>query len=65
MFWRHTEVLTNFFICFLPILALYYPLLMFSENLATSGKWPPIIFWMGNAILFGCSVLLLRRVVRH
>jgi lipopolysaccharide export system permease protein len=65
MFWRYAEVLTNFFICFLPILAVYYPLLLFSENLATSGKWPPIIFWMGNAVLLAASIVLLRRIIRH
>jgi lipopolysaccharide export system permease protein len=65
MLLRHAEVLTNFFICFLPILAIYYPLLMLSQDLATSGKWPPIIFWMGNVILFGSAALLLRRIIRH
>jgi lipopolysaccharide export LptBFGC system permease protein LptF len=38
---------------------------MLSQDLATSGKWPPIIWWMGNAILFGSAVLLLRRTIRH
>jgi len=42
MLWRHADGLTNFFVCFLPILALYYPLLMLSENLSTSGTLPPI-----------------------
>ena len=65
MLWRHAEVLTNFFICFLPILGIYYPLLMMSQDLATSGKWPPGIFWMGNALLFAAAVLLLRRIIRH
>jgi lipopolysaccharide export system permease protein len=64
MLWRHADVLTNFFLCFLPILSVYYPLLMLSEDLATSGK-PPILFWMGNALLFGAATLLLRRVIRH
>ena len=51
MLWRHADVLTNFFVCFLPILALYYPLLMLSDNLATSGGrrsafgWPTWCWW--------------------
>jgi len=65
MLWRHADGLTNFFVCFLPILALYYPLLMFSEDLATSGTLPPIAFWMGNVILVYPAVVLLRWVVRH
>jgi lipopolysaccharide export system permease protein len=65
MIWRHADVLTNFFACFLPILGVYYPLLMLSENLATNGKWPPIAFWLSNVLLAGCAVLLLRRIIRH
>ncbi len=51
MLWRHADGLTNFFVCFLPILAVYYPLLMIGEDLSTSGTLPPISFWMGNVIL--------------
>ena len=65
MLWRHADGLTNFFVCFLPILALYYPLLMLGEDLATSGTLPPISFWMGNVILMCPAILLLRRIVRH
>jgi lipopolysaccharide export system permease protein len=65
MLWRHADVLTNFFVCFVPILAVYYPLLMLGEDLSTSGKLPPISFWMGNFLLIVAGVLLLRRIVRH
>ena len=65
MLWRHADVLTNFFVCFVPILSIYYPLLMFSEDLSTSGKLPPISFWMSNALLIVSGIFLLRRIVRH
>jgi lipopolysaccharide export system permease protein len=65
MILRHTDVLTNFFACFLPILSFYYPLLMFSEDLAISGKLPPIAFWAGNALLCIAASFLLSRVVKH
>lgn len=65
MFWRHADVLTNFFVCFLPILAIYYPLLMLSDDFSTSGALPPISFWMGNVILAIPAVWLLRWTVRH
>ena len=65
MLWRHTDVLTNFFVCFLPILAVYYPLLMLGEDLSTSGVLPPISFWIGNVILVIPAVALLRWIVRH
>lgn len=65
MLWRHADALTNFFVCFLPILAIYYPLLMFGEDLSTSGVLPPISFWTGNVVLSIPAVVLLRWIVRH
>jgi lipopolysaccharide export system permease protein len=65
MLWRHADVLTNFFVCFLPILSVYYPLLMFGDNLTTSGTLPPIFFWMGNVILSIPAIALLRWINRH
>ncbi len=65
MLWRHADVLTNFFVCFLPILAVYYPLLMFGDKVSTSGALPPVSFWMGNVVLSVPAVLLLRWIVRH
>jgi lipopolysaccharide export system permease protein len=65
MLWRHTDILTNFFVCFLPILAVYYPLLMIGEDLSTSGKLWPISFWMGNVTLIIPGIFLLKWVVKH
>jgi lipopolysaccharide export system permease protein len=65
MLWRHADALTNFFVCFLPILALYYPLLMLSENLSTSGTLPPISFWMSNVVLTIPAIALLRWINNH
>jgi lipopolysaccharide export system permease protein len=65
MLWRHADLLTNFFVCFLPILAVYYPLLMFGEDLTTSGTLPPVFFWMGNVVLTVPAIALLRWTIRH
>jgi lipopolysaccharide export system permease protein len=65
MLWRNADGLTAFAFCFLPILAVYYPLLMVGEDLSTSGTLPPIAFWMGNVILAIPAVFLMRWVVRH
>ena len=65
MLWRHADGLTNFFVCFLPILAAYYPLLMLGEHLTTSGMLPPIAFWMGNVVLAVPAIALLRWNNRH
>lgn len=56
---RNGDVMATFFVCFLPILVAYYPLLLLSENLSTTGKMPPCSFWLGNiamvALAFSCS----------
>ena len=39
---RNKDFLTSFFLCFLPILAVYYPLLMLGEDLSTSGTLPHV-----------------------
>jgi lipopolysaccharide export system permease protein len=65
MLWRHADVLTNFFVCFLPILAVYYPLLLLGQDLSTSGKLWPIAFWMANVILVIPAIELLRWIIRH
>ena len=65
MLWRHADGLTNFFVCFLPILAMYYPLLMLGDDLTTSGTLPPIFFWMGNVVLTAPAIALLRWINRH
>ena len=65
MLWRHADGLTNFFVCFLPILALYYPLLLLGDNLTTTARLPPIFFWMGNVVLTAPAIALLRWINRH
>ena len=63
---RHADVLTNFFICFLPILTVYYPLLMFGDKVSTSGS-PPIYLadWTGDLVLAIPAITLLRWIIRH
>lgn len=62
---RNADVLTNFFSCFLPILIVYYPLLMLSDHMATSGRVWPVLFWTADLALFLPAIFLLRRVIRH
>ncbi|HWA97708.1 MAG TPA: LptF/LptG family permease [Pirellulales bacterium] len=62
---RNSDLLTNFFLCFLPILLVYYPLLLVGVDQAKSGKLPPISVWLGNAVLAVLSGWIMRRVLRH
>jgi lipopolysaccharide export system permease protein len=62
---RNRDFLTSFFLCFLPILIVYYPLLALSVDGAKSGNLPPYSVWLGNVLLALWGLWLLRRVIRY
>jgi lipopolysaccharide export system permease protein len=62
---RHGEFLASFFVVFLPILLVYYPLLLYGVNQAKHGIWPPACVWLGNLMLAAWSIWLFRRVIRY
>ncbi len=62
---RNADFLTSFFLCFLPILLVYYPLLAFGVDFAKNGSLPPQAVWGGNIILIGAGAWILRKVVRY
>jgi lipopolysaccharide export system permease protein len=62
---RNSDFITSFFACFLPILVLYYPLLMFGIDRAKNGILPPHIVWLGNLILALIGVWQMRKVIRY
>jgi lipopolysaccharide export system permease protein len=62
---RKSDFLESFFICFLPILLLYYPLLAVSVDQAKDGAFPPESVWAGNFLLSLAGIWLLRRVNRY
>jgi lipopolysaccharide export system permease protein len=64
MYVRFESFLSGFFACFLPILCLYYPVLMFQEKLTITGVLPPIFFWTGNMLMVGPGFGLLHQVRR-
>ena len=62
---RNRDFLTSFFLCFLPILIVYYPLLAFGVDGAKNGALPPYAVWLGNLLLALWGAVLMRRVVRY
>jgi len=62
---RNRDHLTIFFLCFVPILLVYYPLWAISVNAAKNGSLPPCAVWAGNLFLLLWGVLLLRKVIRY
>lgn len=61
---RTADLWTSFAACFLPILALYYPLLMYGVDRAKCGVLPPYSVWLGNLMLGLAGCWLMRKVQR-
>jgi lipopolysaccharide export system permease protein len=62
---KNSDALTSFFLCFGPILLVYYPLLAFGLDRAKSGSINPYAVWLANAALAAWGLWLLRRVIRY
>jgi lipopolysaccharide export system permease protein len=61
---RNADVWTSFGLCFLPILLVYYPLLMYGLDRAKCGALPPYSIWLGNVVLLLGGAWLICQVVR-
>lgn len=60
------QFLTTFFLCFLPILLLYYPVVLLMMNLGKMGDLNPTWgMWIPNAVLLIVGTRVLSRVVQH
>jgi lipopolysaccharide export system permease protein len=60
------DFLSAFMTCFLPIIGIYYPLMLFGTNLSKEGLLAPVYsLWIGNVILAVLAGLVLPSVVRH
>ncbi len=62
---RNADVWTSFFYCFMPILIIYYPLMVLGVDQAKSGDWPPYCVWMGNLLLVVIGLAMMQKVRRY
>ncbi|MBX9792016.1 MAG: LptF/LptG family permease [Pirellulales bacterium] len=62
---RNADFLTSFFLCFLPILVVYYPLLAVGVDGAKNGTLPPYSVWLGNVVFGAVGIWQLRWVTRY
>ena len=62
---RNAHPMTTFFLCFLPILILYYPALAVTVSQAKCGTLPPYSVWLGNITIGSLGMWCLRRVLRY
>ncbi len=60
------QVLTSFLFCFLPILTVYYPITMMTQNLSKIGTLDPSwAVWSANAVMGLAATFFLRKVLNH
>lgn len=60
------QFFVTFFICFVPILVGYYPLVLGLKNLSAEGFINPAwAMWVGNALVLTAAWFVLRKVLRH
>ncbi|MBS0261626.1 MAG: LptF/LptG family permease [Planctomycetes bacterium] len=60
------QFLTNFAICFMPILGGYYPVVLLTMNLCRDGVIHPAWgMWIANASLLAFASFVLRKALRH
>ena len=64
--WRRSgDNMSVFFVCFTPILLVYYPLLVLGETWARDGLIPQLSVWLADVVLFVAGAALLIRMVRR
>jgi lipopolysaccharide export system permease protein len=62
---RNRDVFTSLMFCILPILGVYYPLLVVGEQGAVAGWLPPYGVWLADLLFAFAGAVLLYRVTRH
>ncbi|MDO4586633.1 MAG: LptF/LptG family permease [Planctomycetia bacterium] len=62
---RRTDYFSSFFACFIPILLVYYPLLMFGFQGAKAGTLSPMFAWSGNIVLGIIGFWFLNKIHQH
>ncbi len=62
---RSTDTMSVFFQCFLPILLVYYPLLVTGENLARGGVFPRGSVWLADVALLAAGTTLTWRSLKN
>jgi len=60
------DFLSAFMTCFMPIILIYYPLMLFGVNTSKEGLIPPVVsLWVGNVLLAVLSGFVLPPVMKH
>ncbi|MEM7312762.1 MAG: LptF/LptG family permease [Planctomycetota bacterium] len=62
---RNSDFVSNFFMVFLPIILIYYPLFAYGVNRAKEGAMPQYAVWMGNVACALIAGYLIKKVIRY
>ncbi|MCS7044773.1 MAG: LptF/LptG family permease [Gemmataceae bacterium] len=66
IWFSRSDYLSAFITCFVPIIVLYYPLLLSGINLAKLRQVPPVYgIWAANALMLIIALALFRRLARN
>ncbi len=66
IWFSRSDYLSAFVTCFLPIVLLYYPLMLCGENMARGGSANlAVAIWSADAIMFVIAIGLYRRLMKH
>ncbi|HBT77548.1 MAG TPA: hypothetical protein DEB39_11655 [Planctomycetaceae bacterium] len=61
---KKSDVFTSFFACFIPILILYYPIMMLGFDAAKNGTMPVEVVWVANLCLGLVGIWFWRHIHR-
>jgi lipopolysaccharide export system permease protein len=66
IWFSRSDYLSSFITCFLPIVIIYYPLMMCGTGFAKEGKFEPItLVWGANVLIGLIGLYLFRRLLRN
>jgi lipopolysaccharide export system permease protein len=66
IWFSRSDYLSAFITCFLPVVLVYYPLLLCGINMARLGRIDPVpALWAANALMAVVALFLFRRLMRH
>ncbi len=66
IWFSRSDYLSAFITCFLPIVFLYYPLMLCGSNMAKEGKFhPALTVWAADILMAFIGMLLFRRLLRN
>jgi len=66
IWFSRSDYLSAFITCFLPIVFIYYPILLCGTNFAKSARLDPMVaLWAANGVVVLVALVLFRRLLRN